>query len=131
MVCLFSWLPANINKEIDGSLFHYNKGPCIVINVFFIKVVLFASMKANDENCFLFQLKSSFHSQDIYIFVLIFWSCREIGLIRKIRLISITIHILPNISRSKGNQTIKFGQVIEYNKRNIFKKIIQKMRQRD
>ena len=30
------------------------------------------------------------------------------------------IHILPNISRSKGNQTLKFGQVIEYNKRNIF-----------
>ena len=25
-----------------------------------------------------------------------------------------------NISRSKGNQTMKFGQVIEYNKRNIF-----------
>ena len=26
-----------------------------------------------------------------------------------------TIHILPNISRSKGNQTKKFGQLIEYN----------------
>ena len=24
----------------------------------------------------------------------------------------ITIHILPNISRSKGNQTFKFGQLI-------------------
>ena len=24
----------------------------------------------------------------------------------------ITIHILPNISRSKGNQTLKFGQLI-------------------
>ena len=33
---------------------------------------------------------------------------------------TITIHILPNISWSKGNQTIKFGQVIEYYKRNIF-----------
>ena len=30
------------------------------------------------------------------------------------------IHILPNISGSKGNQTIKFGQLIEYNMRNIF-----------
>ena len=29
------------------------------------------------------------------------------------------MHILPNISRSKGNQTIKFGQLIEYNMRNI------------
>ena len=32
----------------------------------------------------------------------------------------IAIHILPNISPNKGNQTIKFGQLIEYNKRNIF-----------
>ena len=33
---------------------------------------------------------------------------------------TITIHILPNISRIKGNQALKFGQVIEYNNRNIF-----------
>ena len=33
---------------------------------------------------------------------------------------AIAIHILINISRSKGNQTIKFGQLIEYNMRNIF-----------
>ena len=33
---------------------------------------------------------------------------------------TITINILPNISQSKGNQTMKFGQLIEYNKRNIF-----------
>ena len=50
---------------------------------------------------------------------------------RKLRLISkimasqtgqwnITIHILPNISRSKGHQTMKFGQLIEHNMRNIF-----------
>ena len=53
------------------------------------------------------------------------------GLIRKIRLVSkfitsqpgkqtIEIFILPNISRSKGNQTMKFGQLIEYNMRNNF-----------
>ena len=28
--------------------------------------------------------------------------------------------MLPNISRSKGDQTMKFGQLIEYNMRNIF-----------
>ena len=28
--------------------------------------------------------------------------------------------MFPNILRSKGNQTMKFGQLIEYNKRNIF-----------
>ena len=30
------------------------------------------------------------------------------------------IHILPNISRSEGNQTMKFGQLMECNMRNIF-----------
>ena len=33
---------------------------------------------------------------------------------------TIAIHILPNISQSKGNQTMKFDQLIEYNKRYIF-----------
>ena len=32
----------------------------------------------------------------------------------------ITIQILPNISRSKINQEIKFGQLIGCNMRNIF-----------
>ena len=32
---------------------------------------------------------------------------------------TIAIQILPNISQSKGNQKMKFGQLIEYNKRNI------------
>ena len=51
--------------------------------------------------------------------------------IKKIRLIlkfmtsqpgyqTIAIHILPNILRSKDNQTMKFGPLIEYNTRNIF-----------
>ena len=55
------------------------------------------------------------------------------GLIRKINLISkfvtsqsgyqtIAIHMLTNISRSKGNQAMKFGQLIEHNMKNIFLK---------
>ena len=54
------------------------------------------------------------------------------GLIRKITLISkfltsqpgkqtIAINILSNISRSKGNHTTKFRQLIEYNMRNFLK----------
>ena len=85
----------------------------------------------NDQKCFLFYLKSSFRSQDVQVFVTAFWFCRKNGLIRKIRLISkfmasqpglqtIVIHILSNIFHSKGNQTMKFGELIEYNKRNIF-----------
>ena len=34
----------------------------------------------------------------------------------------IAIHILPNISRSKDNQAMKFGQLIKYNVGNIFPK---------
>ena len=56
-------------------------------------------------------------------------------MIRKIRLTSkfitsqpgfgtIAIHILPSISQSKDNQKMKFGQLLEYNKVNIF---IQKL----
>ena len=53
------------------------------------------------------------------------------GLIRKLWLISkfvtsqtgqkiITIYILRNILRRKSNQTKKFGQLLEYNIKNIF-----------
>ena len=66
-----------------------------------------------------------------------FWSCRKNGLIGKIRLISIfmtsqsgyetiAIHILPNISRSKGNLTVKLGHLIEYNKIIFFQKLCRK-----
>ena len=33
---------------------------------------------------------------------------------------TIAIHTLPNISQIKGNQKMKFGQLIEYKKRNIY-----------
>ena len=32
---------------------------------------------------------------------------------------TVTIHILPNISKSNDNQKMKFGQLTEYNKVNI------------
>ena len=98
-----------------------------------IVICLIESPLKNDEKCFLFHLKSSFRFQDILVFVTTFWSCRKNGLIRKIRLTSkfttsqpglqtIAIHILRNNSRSKGNQTMEFGQLIEYSKINIFLK---------
>ena len=37
-------------------------------------------------------------------------------------LYTIAIHILPNISRRKGNQTKKFGQLIEHNMNILFLK---------
>ena len=85
----------------------------------------------NDEKCFYFILKSLFVLKIPKFFVLAFWSYRKNSLIRKIRLTSkfmtsqpglqaIAMHILPNIPQSKGNQTVKFGQFIEYKKINIF-----------
>ena len=64
-------------------------------------------------------------------FCLDFLAMSENGPIKKIRLISYfmtsqsgqqlsAIHILPNISRSKGNQTMKFDQSIECNMKHIF-----------
>ena len=41
---------------------------------------------------------------------------------------TITIHILPNISRSKDNQVMKLRQVIEDNKK-TFLNMMQKMSQ--
>ena len=32
----------------------------------------------------------------------------------------ITVNVLPGISKSKGNQKMKFGKLKEYNARNIF-----------
>ena len=68
----------------------------------------------NDEKTFLFHLKSPFFT---------FWSYQKDGLIRKKRLLwkfmtwqsgwqTIKVHIFPNISRSKSNQTMKFSQLI-------------------
>ena len=51
---------------------------------------------------------------------------KELGLISKLitsetEQQTITVHILPNISRTKGKQAMKFVQLIEYNMINILK----------
>ena len=43
----------------------------------------------------------------------------------------VTINILPDISKTKVNQSVKFGHLIVYNVRNISSEIMQKMRQGD
>ena len=88
------------------------------------------------KNAFYFVLKALFDLK-IFKFCHEFWSCGKNGLIRKMSLTSkimtsrpglqaIPIQVLPNISQTKGNQIMKFGQLIEYN-RNIFvKKLCRK-----
>ena len=39
----------------------------------------------------------------------------------------ITIHMLPNIPGNNGNQTMKFGQLIEYNMKFASLKIVRKI----
>ena len=81
------------------------------------------SFKNDDEKLVRFSRYSSF--------CLDFLGMYQNGLIKKIRLISnfmrsqpdkqtIVIHILTNILRSKSNQTMKFGLLIECNMRNIY-----------
>ena len=87
------------------------------------------------KNAFNFNLKALFVLKIFNFFCLDFLVMYKNGLIKKIRLTSkfmtsqpgkqtTAIHILPNISRSRGNQTMKFGQLIEYNMRNILKIIV-------
>ena len=75
------------------------------------------------ENDFYFILKALFVLKIFKFLPWLFWSCRKNSLIRKIRLTSkfmmlqpglqtIAIRILLNISQSKGNQTMKFGQLL-------------------
>ena len=86
-----------------------------------LSVCFIESLRKTIKNGFYFIWKSSFHSKDFSVFVMTFWSSRKNSLIRNIRLISefmmsqpgqqiIVIHILPNISQNKSNQTMKFGQ---------------------
>ena len=102
------------------------------------KVVLFQNWFICCSECLLKMIKNAFYfilklfsfSRYSKFFVLTFWSCRKKTWL-ELRLISkfmtsqsgqqiITMHILSNISRSKDNKTVKFGQLIKYNQRNIF-----------
>ena len=80
------------------------------------------------KNTFYFTLQALFVIQIIEFFD--FLVKQKNGLIRKLTISRfmtsqtgqqiILIPILPNISRNKGDQAMKFGQLIECNMRNIF-----------
>ena len=82
----------------------------------------------NDEKC-LFHVKIPFRSWDIYIFALTVWLCRK--LLDKKPKVNFKIYdvtnwrtnnLLLNISRSKGNEAMNFGRLIENKMINIFLK---------
>ena len=83
------------------------------------------------KDAFYFTSKALFSFWRYLSFCLDFLVMYQNGFVKKISLISnfmmpqpgqqtIVIHILPNISKSKGNQTMKLCQLIECNMRNIF-----------
>ena len=91
-----------------------------------------------DEKCFLFYAKNSFSFSRYSDFSPDFLGHVRKRLDKKAKFISkfmtsetgkqkITNHILPNTSRMKRNQTMKFTRIIEYSMRNVFLEIIHKI----
>ena len=68
----------------------------------------------------MFHFKNSFRSEDIWIFVLTFCSFRKNSLFRKLRLRLQSLYCPISHKVKAIIQWMKYGQVIEYNKRNIF-----------
>ena len=82
----------------------------------------------NDKKGFLFHLKSSFRSQDIKFSSWLVAKRLDKKDQVNFKFYDVTAwltnnrkHVFPNISRSKGNQIMKFGQLIECNKLVIHK----------
>ena len=125
LIKLIKLIMLKINLKSDSPLAKRNR--CYFLQTSFI----WKPFKI-DEKCFLFHLKSSFRSEDIYVFVMASFqlprSCIRPGstplisksLTSQLVKQAIATQILPNISRSKGNQTMKLGQSIEYQMRTIF-----------
>ena len=101
------------------------------------KTACISSLKAHSEvwdNIYQLKkiIKTAFYFDLKSLFVLFHHVQKQLRLISEFISRSgkqlILIHILPNISRSKGNQTIKFCQLTEYNIKDIFpEKIMCKM----
>ena len=51
---------------------------------------------------------------------MLFWCAATTSTVFSLMTGLIPVHMLTNISTSKNNQTMKLGQLIEYNIRNIF-----------
>ena len=131
-----SWFPKNVQKAIHSwTLILKRTGHFVFAksDSHLLKIISFICFNESPskmiKTVFSFMLKALFVLK--IIFVLSFWLYRKNGLIRNIRVISkfmtsqpgqetSATHILSNISWSKGNKRMRFGQFIKYNERNIF-----------
>ena len=113
-VSWINFLTSNVFKGVLSGLWQFlaTGSPLKLVKMLFI----------SPQKLFLFSRCSNFCFD--------FFIMQKNGLIKKVTLIlsfmashpgsqTIKIHILPNIVRNKGNQTMKFGQSIEYST-NIF-----------
>ena len=104
---LVIWSNRDYNKQLSPS-----KTNCFIcFNESSVKMI---------KKCFLFHFKNSFRSEDIWIFVLTFCSFRKNSLFRKLRLRLQSLYCPISHKVKAIIQWMKYGQVIEYNKRNIF-----------
>ena len=134
------WLTVNpghsqlLVNDLNGFIdFIYSPRNSSVVKSFLKNLCYLLDWKPfkNNKKWFYFIWKALFVLKKFQGFFTTFRLCRKNGFIRKITLTSkfmmsqhglqtIAIHILSSISQCRGNQAMKFGQLIEYNKRNIF-----------
>ena len=109
----FAWINVRLSLSKEIYFICFNGSPLILTKIafYFILKAHFAFKICKFLSCSLVMQKNNL--------------VRKKKLISKFMTLSlgkkpIPLHILTNISRIKGNQTMKYGQLIEYNMRNIF-----------
>ena len=116
-ICLRIWNSWIIKKDRKSLL-------SLKSDFYLLKNVIFYFNESPINNVFYFILKAVFVLTIVKFFSWLFWLCRKTAwqesldklqnLWRQISQLS------PDVSRSKSNQTVKFGPLIEYNARNNF-----------
>ena len=113
--------------RLDSRALYFFIQSCLFA-IFLFKVIELATSLFETEEQAIFWLKSiRFDTFSIETLELDFFLLKSESHFSKKLVLSFsrkqTIHILPNISRRKWNQTMKFGQLIEYN---VWKKSCRK-----
>ena len=118
-LCSIKWQPFKIFGKLHES--HLLTATIVTGTVSDLAHILATECYWNVmKNVFYYSLKAPFVVKMFKFLSLTFWSCRKNCLIRKIMLMSkfvtsqpdlqtITIYMLPNISRSKGHHTINLA----------------------
>ena len=115
----FSWITLNLGSHLTKKLFSFfNENPLKTIKIafYFILKALIDLKIFKFLSCFQVMSEKQLDQEDKVNF-------KTYGVTTWLTII---LHILPNISQSKGNKTMKFGQLIEYIKEIFLKKSCRK-----